>query len=147
LARPGRSDEATATAELLSRAESRRGDNPLAAAEIYAILALGVKPAIAPGGDSPDNNPEPESTVVEPPTATLSSDESNRFRKLRDGYAARAVKLLRDAADAGFLGDAKKPSTELLANSNLAALVGRDDFQSLLSGLDLAAAEKVKKPK
>ncbi|HKD38220.1 MAG TPA: hypothetical protein VKB78_15510, partial [Pirellulales bacterium] len=43
LARSGRGDEAAATADLLARIEARRGENLLAAAEIYAILALGTK--------------------------------------------------------------------------------------------------------
>jgi hypothetical protein len=148
LARAGRADGATATAELLAEVEPRRGENLLAAAEIYAILAIEQKPAAAESDVSPENDPEADPAGAQPAQATQSaSDDANWFRKLQDSYAARAVKLLRDAADAGYPGDVKKPSSTLLDNSNLAALVGRDDFQSLLVGLDAADAEKAQKSK
>jgi hypothetical protein len=148
LARAGRADDAAPTADLLVRTEPRRGDNLLAAAEIYAILARGVKSAAASDGDSPDNNREGKPDALVRSKVVLSeSQETNKLLKLKDSYASRAVKLLRDAADAGYPGNVKNPSSTLLANSNLAALVGRDDFQSLLVGLDAAAAEKAQKPK
>ncbi|HKD38136.1 MAG TPA: hypothetical protein VKB78_15085, partial [Pirellulales bacterium] len=94
-----------------------------------------------------------DSSDGEPPTVAAAKPnqsqpaESSRLRRSQDGFAARAVTLLRSAADAGYLKEEKAPSSILLANSNLAALVGRDDFQSFLSNLDAAAAEKTQKKK
>ncbi|HEY2146756.1 MAG TPA: hypothetical protein VGH32_02390, partial [Pirellulales bacterium] len=148
LARSGRADDAAATADLLTRTEPGHGENLVAAAEIYAILTLGTKTPAAVAGNSLDGDPEAEPATVAPPkTNQPLAGESGRLRKSQDGYAALAVKLLRDAGDVGYAGDPKNPSAVLLANKNLAALLGRNDFQSLLHGLDLAAAEKNKKPK
>jgi eukaryotic-like serine/threonine-protein kinase len=115
LARNGRRPDAAATAERLAAVESKaieskRAENLVRAAEIFAFC------------------------LVAPRTATSPAPESEA-KALDDHYAVRAVELLAQAKAIGYFKDPVQRAA-LTKNQNLDPLRTRDDFKQLLAESD-----------